>query len=122
MKHRLIVLGLLAAPVVAAAQIGTSPIPPSWDQHPGASPTPRVHGSQSTEDPADRMRREQLDKLTLKRQLQARADAARLLTLATELKAQLDAGGANTTSAKSFGNTDEIIKLAKSIKNNNRPL
>ncbi len=120
-------VAVLAAAVTAflplSAQIGVAPVPPSWHtQQPGASPTPNVHNSQPVEDPADAMRRAQFTKLNLKRQDQAKADAAKLLALATTLKEQLDTASANTAPAKVSGTTDEIVKLAKSVKNNSQPL
>ena len=57
-----------------------------------------------------------------KRQDQAKADAAKLLALATELKQQLDTASANTAPAKVSSTTDAIVKLAKSVKSNSQPL
>ena len=105
----------------AAAQIGNNPpIPPSWTQRPGQSPIPTVHNSQPVEDPADRMRREQVEKLNLKHREQAKVDAAKLLELSTALKQQVDASTSTTVSAKPQVDIDKIINLAKSIKNNLR--
>ena len=107
----------------ASAQIGVAPVPPSWHtQQPGSSPTPNVHNSQPVEDPADAMRRAQFAKLNQKRQEQAKADAAKLLALATRLKEEIDATSANMAPAKVSGTADEIMKLAKSVKSNSQPL
>ena len=114
---------LLSLSAALPAQIGVSPVPPSWHtQQPGSSPTPNVHNSQPVEDPADAMRREQFVKLGQKRQDQAKADAAKLLALATELKQQLDTASANIAPAKVSSTTDAIVKLAKSVKSNSQPL
>jgi hypothetical protein len=124
-RHAAITLLFAAAilPFALAAQIGVAPVPPSWHtQQPGSSPTPTVHDSQPVEDPADAMRRVQFSKLNLKRQDQARADAAKLLALATDLKQQIDTASANTASAKVASTTDQIVKLAKSVKANSQPI
>ena len=115
-------LWLYLFPLLAASeQIGSNPpIPPSWSQHPGQSPTPVVRNSEHTEDPADRMRREQVDKMNARHQEQAKLEAAKLLELATALKQQVDALNSATTSAKTSADADRIITLAKSIKSNLR--
>ena len=64
----------------------------------------------------------QFAKLNLKRQDQAKADAAKLVALATTLKEEIDAASANTAPAKVAGTADEIVKLAKSVKTNSQPL
>ena len=123
MTYRAAVVGLLLAAATVSAQIGVAPVPPSWHtQQPGASPTPTVHNSQPVEDPADAMRRAQFAKLNQKRQDQAKADAAKLLALATTLKSQIDGASANMAPAKVAGTADEIMKLAKSVKMNSQPL
>lgn len=123
MPYRVAILLLSVAAASLTAQIGVAPVPPSWHtQQPGASPTPTVHNSQPVEDPADAMRRVQFAKLNVKRQDQAKADAAKLLALATTLKEQIDAAGGGTMPAKVSGTTDEIVKLAKSVKSNSQPL
>ena len=123
MRNHAAVLLLSVAALASPAQIGVAPVPPSWHtQQPGATPTPTVHNNQPVEDPADAMRRTQFAKLNLKRQDQAKADAAKLLALATALKEQIDAASANTAPAKVGGTADEIVKLAKSVKSNSQPL
>ncbi len=123
MRNHAAVLLLSVAALASPAQIGVAPVPPSWHtQQPGATPTPTVHNNQPVEDPADAMRRTQFAKLNLKRQDQAKADAAKLLALATTLKEQIDAASANTAPAKVGGTADEIVKLAKSVKSNSQPL
>ena len=123
MRTQAAVMLLSVAALTLPAQIGVSPVPPSWHtQQPGASPTPTVHDSQPVEDPADAMRRTQFAKLNQRRQDQAKADAAKLLALATTLKEQIDAASANTAPAKIAGTADEIMKLAKSVKSNSAPL
>ncbi len=110
-------------PVPIPAQIGVDPVPPSWrTQQPGSSPMPNVHNNQPVEDPADAMRRTQFAKLGQKRQDQAKADAAKLLALATELKEQVDTASGNTSPAKVATTSDAIVKLAKSVKSNSQPL
>ena len=83
---------------------------------------PNVHNSQPVEDPADAMRRTQFSKLNQKRQDQAKADAAKLLALATTLKEQMDTASSNMAPAKVAGTADEIVKLAKSVKSNSQPI
>ncbi len=123
MRSQAVALLLFVAALTLPAQIGVSPVPPSWHtQQPGASPTPTVHDNHPVEDPADAMRRTQFNKLNLKRQDQAKADAAKLLALATALKEQIDAASSNTAPAKVAGTADEIVKLAKSVKSNSQPL
>ena len=123
MRTQAALMLLSVAALTLPAQIGVSPVPPSWHtQQPGASPTPTVHDSQPVEDPADAMRRTQFAKLNQRRQDQAKADAAKLLALATTLKEQIDAASANTAPAKIAGTADEIMKLAKSVKSNSAPL
>ncbi len=123
MRYQAAVLLLFVAALALPAQIGVSPVPPSWHtQQPGASPTPTVHNSQPVEDPADAMRRVQFAKLNLKRQDQAKADAAKLLALATTLKEQIDTASSNMAPARVGGTADEIVKLAKSVKSNSQPL
>ena len=123
MPRRLVAVLLTVAAATVPAQIAVSPVPPSWHtQQPGASPTPTVHNNQPVEDPADAMRRVQFAKLNLKRQDQAKADAARLLALATTLKEQIDTASANMAPAKVAGTADEIVKLAKSVKSNSQPI
>ena len=123
MRCHAAVMLLSVAALTLPAQIGVAPVPPSWHtQEPGASPTPTVHNSQPVEDPADAMRRTQFTKLNLKRQDQAKADAAKLLALATQLKEQMDTASSNMAPAKVAGTADEIVKLAKSVKNNSQPL
>ncbi len=118
---KLSLLALLLS--LSLAQIGNNPpIPPSWNQRPGQSPTPNSPNREAPEDPADRMRRQNMEKLNNERLAQAKTEAARLLELATELKQQVDGTGAGTVSAKTGTDADEIVKLAKSIKTKTRPL
>lgn len=123
LRHISIATLVAATFLPLSAQIGVSPVPPSWHtQQPGSTPTPTVHNSQPVEDPADAMRREQFAKLGQKRQDQAKADAAKLLALANELKDQVDAASGNTAPAKVASTTEAIIKLARSVKSNSQPL
>jgi hypothetical protein len=50
------------------------------------------------------------------RQKQVAEDSAKLLRLATELKAELDKGGKDTRSASALRKADAIEKLARNIK------
>ena len=126
MKLRVALPLALLVPFVPSripAQIGVAPVPPSWrTQQPGSSPMPNVHNNQPVEDPADAMRRTQFAKLGQKRQDQAKADAAKLLALATELKEQVDTASGNTSPARVATTSDAIVKLAKSVKSNSQPL
>ena len=126
MKNRSISLGMCfvaCAAVWSVAQVGSNPpIPPSWTQRPGQSPTPNVKSNGTSGDPVDKMRDEELRRMGAKRQIEAREEAARLLVLATELKDQLEASGSGTVPAKAGPDADEIAKLAKSIRAKLRPL
>ncbi len=115
----------MTLPAGWSSQVGDNPpIPPSWNQRPGQSPTPNATNSQKVEDPADRMIRERQAALSLNRQEQAKADAAKLVELATELKKQVDGATGTTVSAESGKapeTADAIIKLAKSVKSKLKP-
>jgi hypothetical protein len=107
------------------AQIGDNPpIPPSWnrDRFPGQQPTPNTPNSQPTETAAERMERAQTARLNEQRQQQAITDSHKLLALATELKDELDKANQGQMSATAGKKADEIIKLAKSVKDKIRPL
>jgi hypothetical protein len=83
---------------------------------------PNVRNPQAGETAQERMEREQRAKNNEKRQAQAVADAARLAQLSKELQEELEHAGAATLSAGSFKKADQIIKLAKSVKDKMRPL
>jgi hypothetical protein len=108
-----------------SAQIGQNPpVPPSWnrDRFPGQQPTPNASNSQPTETTPERMERAQMARLNDQRQQQAITDAHKLLALATELKDELDKTNQGQISATAGKKADEIIKLAKSVKDKIRPL
>jgi hypothetical protein len=117
-------VGCLAFPAAFSAelQFGADPVPPTWSQRPGQSPMPNVRNPQAGETAQERMEREQRAKNNEKRQAQAVADAARLAQLSKELQEELEHAGAATLSAGSFKKADQIIKLAKSVKDKMRPL
>jgi hypothetical protein len=119
-------LALALLPLGAGrAQIGSNPpIPPSWnrDRFPGQNPTPNTPNSQPTETAAEKMERLQVARMNDKRMQQAVTDAHKLLQLATELKDQLDKADQGVVAVDTSKKADEIIKLAKSVKDKMRPL
>ncbi len=117
--------GIVAATCSAwGMQIGNNPpVPPSWSQRPGQSPTPNVKAGEPVETAQERMIRERTAAMAATRQQEARTEAAKLLELATELKQQVDGSTSTTVSAasgKAPETADAIIKLAKSIKSKSR--
>lgn len=120
----LLLLALLVPAIYRLdAQHKGDPVPPSWTQNPGETPTPKVsQNNQPFEDAKARMIREQQDRLSQQRQLQAVADAARLAQLSKELQEELTRARGATLPANAFKKADDIIKLAKSVKDKMRPL
>ena len=116
----LLLLMLPASPIIA--QHKGDPVPPSWTQNPGETPTPKVTRNQPFADPKERMIQEQRDRLNDQRQLQAVAEAARLTQLSRELQDDLNRARGATLPANAFKKADDIIKLAKSVKDKMRPL
>ena len=106
----------------SAPQIGADPVPPTWSQRPGSSPTPNVHNPQPYDSPQDRMERQQRSEFNDKRQQQAIADATKLAQLSRELQDELTRANGATLPATSFKKADDIIKLAKSVKDKMHPL
>lgn len=109
----------------ARAQAGGSnpashpPVPPSWPMKVGESPP--TTGSAPV-DPIERMHMEAVNKANAKRQQQAITDADKLLQLATELKEALGQTNPYTLSVQTIKKTQEIEKLAKSVRNNLTPV
>jgi hypothetical protein len=68
----------------------------------------------------DQLEREQREKYIAQRHAQAIEDAKHLSQLARELEAELDQADGLTLSATSIKKTDEIVKLAKSVKDKMR--
>lgn len=107
------------------AQIGSNPpIPPSWnrDRFPGQAPTPNTPNSQPTETTVEKMERLQAARANDKRMQQAVTDAHKLLDLANQLKDEMDKANQGVVAADTSKKADEIIKLAKSVKDKIRPL
>ncbi|MGI8770719.1 MAG: hypothetical protein ACR2JE_04735 [Acidobacteriaceae bacterium] len=121
-----ILLTLTLLPISAGrAQIGSNPpVPPSWnrDRFPGQNPTPNTHDSQPTETAEEKMERQTSARMNDKRLQQAVTDAHKLLQLATELKDEVDKTNQGVVSVDTSKKADEIIKLAKSVKDKIRPL
>jgi hypothetical protein len=68
------------------------------------------------------MERERRAKYNSERQTQAKADARRLAELSRELLDDLEHADGQTLPATAFTKANEIIKLAKSVKDKMRPL
>ena len=84
-------------------------IPPAQPHAPGAQP--------DEESPASRHMREQsAEKRNAERQKQLVADADKLLLLAQQLKAEVDKSDKNTLSVMVIKKSDEIEKLARSVR------
>jgi hypothetical protein len=92
-----------------------SPSPQSQTQ----SPTTVVGNSPDAEIP-DPMEREQRARNLAERHSQAIADARRLSQLARELQDELDQADGLTLPATAIKKADEIVKLAKSVKDKMR--
>jgi hypothetical protein len=92
---------------------------PNQQQSQYQSPTTVVGNSPGAEIP-NPMEREQREKYIAQRHAQAIEDARHLSQLARELEAELDQADGLTLSATSIKKTDEIVKLAKSVKDKMR--
>ena len=112
----------LTVALAVAPQLASDPVPPSWTQRPGQNPTPSVKSPQPYETPQERMQREQRKELNEHRQQQAIADATRLAQLSKELQEEVGRANGATVPATAFKKADDIIKLAKSVKDKMRPL
>jgi hypothetical protein len=71
-------------------------------------------------DISDRMERERRSRYFAEQHSQAMTDARRLAQLARELQDELDQADGLTLPATSIKKADEIVKLAKSVKNKMR--
>jgi hypothetical protein len=114
-------LGLQGAIVSSGFQFqrGRRPVPPPSQQTQSQSPTTVVGNSPDAEIP-DSMEREQHAKYVAQRHSQAMEDARRLSQLARELEAELDQADGLSLPASSIKKTDQIVKLAKGIKDKMR--
>jgi hypothetical protein len=92
---------------------------PNQQESQNQSPTTVVGNFPDAEIP-DQVEREQHAKYIAQRHAQAMEDARRLSQLARELEAELDQADGLTLSATSIKKTDEIVKLAKSVKDKMR--
>jgi hypothetical protein len=108
-------LGLQVLAVSSGLQHGRKQMPATSTQIPSRLPTTVVGNSPDAEipDPMDRERRVRYNR---EQQAQAMADARRLAQLSRELQDELEHAGGDTVPATLFKKTDEIIKLAKSVK------
>jgi hypothetical protein len=115
-------LGLQSAVISSGfqAQHGRRQMPSNSTQSPAQSPTTVVGSSPDAEVP-DPMERERRAKYNSERQAQAMADARRLAEVSRELLDELEHADGQTLSATTFKKADEIIKLAKSVKDKMRP-
>jgi hypothetical protein len=92
-----------------------APSPQSQNQSPTA-----VVGSSPDAEISDQMEREQRAKYIAEKHSQAMADARRLSQLARELQDELDHTDGLTLPATAIKKADEIVKLAKSVKDKMR--
>jgi hypothetical protein len=104
----------LATEVSTAQQQGTPsqfPIPDA------SSPSPRSGLNGHADDPMTEQAREKRAKeLNVLRQKEMTSDAARLLALATDLKAHVDKGEENASSLELMHKAEQIEKLARSVR------
>lgn len=106
----LAVLGLLALPPVAGNAGQFTPAPGSDQKDPLAD-------INKPNDPTvDKLRKQQVKALNDQRQKQLVTDADKLLQLATELKTEVDKTDKDTLSVAVIRKSDEIEKLAKSVR------
>jgi hypothetical protein len=114
-------LGLPGAVVSSGFQFehGRRPLRSTSVETPGQSPTTVVGNSPNAEI-QDQMAREQRARYLAETHSQAIADAKRLAQLARELEDELDRSDGLTLSASAMKKTDEIAKLAKSVKSKMR--
>jgi hypothetical protein len=111
---RLVVIGCflflaLSGQGQSAGQIPTQPAPgqmPSGPVTPGEPPSPME----------DKMLHQRLKSLNEQRQKQLVDDTNRLLSLATELKEEVDKSSKDTLSISVIKKAEQIEKLAKSVK------
>jgi hypothetical protein len=94
---------------------GRRQMPSQSPQSQSQSPTTVVGNSPDAEIP-DRMEREQRARYIAEKHAQAMADARRLSRLARELQDELDQTDGLTLPATTMKKADEIVKLAKSVK------
>lgn len=92
----------------------SSPTPPSRDVQLGPQPGPNT--LPGTREQMKKMQRE----LNVERQKQLKADTAKLLQLATELKDAVDKTNEHVLSLDVVKKADEIERLSKHIKTNMR--
>ena len=109
-------------PLLAVAQSSGEPQPPEPQSSPQSVPrSPRSSDPQfgqhrqQTEDEL-RMEKEQAKRANLERQATLKRDTDKLLQLATELKESVDKTNENMLSLTVVKKTEEIEKLAKSIR------
>jgi hypothetical protein len=103
------------------AQHGRRQMPSNSPQSPVQWPATVVGNSPDAELP-DPMERERRAKYNSERQTQAMADARRLAELSRELSDELEHADGQTLPANTFKKANEIIKLAKSVKDKMRPI
>jgi type VI protein secretion system component VasF len=96
-------------------------IPPQNQTRPPAMPGSSPHSSDDEEDGATRqMAAAQATKRNTQRQQQLVDDTAKLLTLAQQLKEEVDKSTKDTLSIAVVKKAEEIEKLAKSVKDKMR--
>lgn len=112
LRHRFLLPFLLLAVFPTLAQEGRRPPAP----RPAAQVSQRI-GSQQAPTQEEIEREKELKKAQSKQRYQEiRRDTDRLLTLATQLKREVDTAGQETLSLAVIKKAEEIEKLAKSVR------
>lgn len=113
---------LQVAAVSSGLQHGRKDRPSASTQTPNQLPMTNMGGLPDDPGAADPVERARRAKYNQERQTQARADARRLADLSRELLDDLERADGRTLPADTFRKTNEIIKLAKSVKDKMRPV
>lgn len=111
-------LSLQVVVVSSGLQRGRKQTPSTSIQSP--APPAIILGDSPNAEIREPMQDERRAQYNGERQAQAMTDARRLAQLSKELKDELEHAGSDRLPASLFEKTDEIIKLAKSVKGNMR--
>jgi hypothetical protein len=113
-----VVISGIGLPTISAAQLQQQPMPqqvPTIPTQPGFGEPPAPN------DPMERQRQEKMEKArNMDRQKQLQRDTDKLLSLAKELKDEVDKSNKDTLSVDVVKKAGEIEKLAKSVKDRMR--
>jgi TolA-binding protein len=103
--------------VLAAAGLAQSPTSPPYPGQAGEIGGGRVIPPRPTDPYLEEIQRRQAREQLHQHYADMKRDTDRLLQLATELKAQVDKAGEHTLSLEAIRKTEEIEKLARSVRN-----